>query len=81
MRAVSKFNSSGVAWHNLAATLGDLGRGAEAVKAMKEAFLRGVDGAQGGLVGFADRVFGDGVHDEDFGGAFLAGKAECAEGL
>jgi uncharacterized protein (TIGR02466 family) len=45
MRAIARFGSSGVAWHNLAATLGDLGRGAEAVKAMKEAFLRGVDGA------------------------------------
>ena len=45
MRAVARFSSSGVAWHNLAATLGDLGRGRAAVKAMNEAFLRGVDGA------------------------------------
>lgn len=45
LRAVARYGASGVAWHNLAATLGDLGRGAEAVRAMNEAFLRGVDGA------------------------------------
>ena len=44
-RAVTRFPNSGVAWHNLAATLGDLGRGAEAVAAMQQGMSRGLDGA------------------------------------
>jgi uncharacterized protein (TIGR02466 family) len=44
-RAAKQFSGSGVAWHNLAATLGDLGRGAEAVEAMGRAFRLGLDGA------------------------------------
>lgn len=44
-RATMRFGNSGVAWHNLAATLGDLGHGAEAVEAMNRAFRLGLDGA------------------------------------
>jgi len=44
-RATMRFSNSGVAWHNLAATLGDLGHGAEAVEAMNRAFKMGLDGA------------------------------------
>ncbi|MBL8554503.1 MAG: hypothetical protein JNL41_09515 [Phenylobacterium sp.] len=59
-RAVARFASSGVAWHNLAATLGDLGRGREAVKAMNEAFLRGIDGALSwGVMARAHAAAGD----------------------
>ena len=41
--ATERFAASPVAWHNLAATLGDLGRGPEAVAACEEAFRRGLD--------------------------------------
>jgi uncharacterized protein (TIGR02466 family) len=41
--AAERFAGSPVAWHNLAATLGDLGRGPEAVAACEEAFRRGLD--------------------------------------
>jgi uncharacterized protein (TIGR02466 family) len=44
-RAVARFPTSGVAWHNLAATLGDLGRGREAVEAMEHGLKLGLDGA------------------------------------
>jgi uncharacterized protein (TIGR02466 family) len=44
-RAVSRFPNSGAGWHNLAATLGDLGRGADAVAAMERGFTLGLDGA------------------------------------
>jgi uncharacterized protein (TIGR02466 family) len=44
-RATMRFGNSGVAWHNLAATLGDLGHGAEAVEAMSRGFKLGLDGA------------------------------------
>ena len=44
-RAVTRFPSSGVAWHNLAATLGDLGKGREAVQAMEQGMRLGLDGA------------------------------------
>ena len=44
-RATMRFGSSGVAWHNLAATLSDLGHGAEAVEAMSRGFRLGLDGA------------------------------------
>jgi uncharacterized protein (TIGR02466 family) len=42
---VTRFSSSGVAWHNLAATLGDLGYGREAVQAMEHGMKLGLDGA------------------------------------
>jgi uncharacterized protein (TIGR02466 family) len=44
-KTVQRFPADGVAWHNLAATLGDLGRGPESVEAMEKAFLLGRDGA------------------------------------
>jgi len=44
-QATARFASSGVAWHNLAATLGDLGRGPEAVAAMERGLALGLDGA------------------------------------
>lgn len=44
-RATMRFPTSGVSWHNLAATLGDLGHGAESVEAMNRAFRLGLDGA------------------------------------
>lgn len=49
-RAVAQFPHSGVAWHNLAATLGDLGRGAEVKAAAEQAFARGLDAPQTWLV-------------------------------
>jgi len=42
-KATSLYPNSGVAWHNLAATLGDLGRGQAARKAAEEALKRGLD--------------------------------------
>jgi uncharacterized protein (TIGR02466 family) len=44
-RASREYPTSGVAWHNLAATLGDLGRGPQAVAAMQRGFDLGLDGA------------------------------------
>lgn len=44
-RAVALHPQVGAMWHNLAATLGDLGRGAESVAAMEKAFALGIDGA------------------------------------
>lgn len=41
--AIKRFASNPVAWHNLAATLGDLGRGAEASEAMRRGFALGLD--------------------------------------
>ncbi len=43
--ATVKYASSGVAWHNLAATLDDLGRGRDAVRAAERAQSLGQDGA------------------------------------
>jgi len=44
--ATKRFPTSGVAWHNLAATLGDLGRGEASRAAIEEAFRRGLDAPQ-----------------------------------
>ncbi|WP_293907957.1 putative 2OG-Fe(II) oxygenase [Phenylobacterium sp.] len=44
-RAVMRFPSSAVGWHNLAATLGDMGRSAESVAAMERGMAMGLDGA------------------------------------
>jgi uncharacterized protein (TIGR02466 family) len=41
-QAVARFPTSGVAWHNLAATLGDLGRGRESIEAMERGFRLGL---------------------------------------
>ena len=48
--AVERFPQSAVAWHNLAATLGDLGRGAEGRAAAEAAFARGLDAPQTWLI-------------------------------
>lgn len=45
-RTVATFPGSAVAWHNLAATLGDLGRGAEACEAVSAAQARGLDASE-----------------------------------
>ena len=59
-RATRRFPASGVAWHNLAATLGDLGHGAAAVEAMERAFRQGVDGALSwGVMARAKAAAGD----------------------
>lgn len=42
-KATRLYPNSGVAWHNLAATLGDLGRGQQARAAVEEALKRGLD--------------------------------------
>jgi uncharacterized protein (TIGR02466 family) len=42
-QATQRFATSAVAWHNLAATLGDLGRGRESAEAMERAFSLGID--------------------------------------
>ncbi len=44
--ATRRFAASPIAWHNLAATLDDLGRGGEAVEACEQAFRRGIDAPQ-----------------------------------
>ena len=43
-QAVDRFPRSGVAWHNLAATLGDMGRAAESKAAIERGFSLGLDG-------------------------------------
>jgi uncharacterized protein (TIGR02466 family) len=59
-RATMRFPTSGVAWHNLAATLGDLGHGEEAVEAMNRAFRLGLDGALSwGVMARAKAAAGD----------------------
>lgn len=42
-KAAARFPESGVAWHNLAATLGDLGFGEEALDALAKGFRLGLD--------------------------------------
>jgi uncharacterized protein (TIGR02466 family) len=42
-RAVEAFPASGAAWHNLAATLGELGHGPEALEALAKGFAIGLD--------------------------------------
>ena len=42
-QAAHRFPESGVAWHNLASALGDLGAGAEAAEACERAFAAGLD--------------------------------------
>lgn len=48
--AVERFGTNGVCWHNLAATLGDLGRGVEAETAAREAIALGVQAPETRLV-------------------------------
>jgi uncharacterized protein (TIGR02466 family) len=45
-QATRLYPTSGVAWHNLAATLGDMGRGAGSKAASEQAFKRGLDVAE-----------------------------------
>ncbi len=42
-RAAEAFPASGAAWHNLASTLGELGRGHEALEALAKGFAIGLD--------------------------------------
>jgi len=59
-RATVRYPTSGVAWHNLAATLGDLGHGAEAVQAMEHGMRLGLDGALSwGVLARAKAAAGD----------------------
>jgi len=44
-KAAERFPASGTAWHNLAATLADLGRGADALDALARGFSAGLDSA------------------------------------
>lgn len=59
-QATRRFPTSGVAWHNLAATLGDLGRGPASVRAMEQGFRLGLDGPQSwGVMARARAAAGD----------------------
>jgi tetratricopeptide (TPR) repeat protein len=48
--AAERFPASGVAWHNLASVLGDLGRDDEAIEAARKAFATGLDAPETWLV-------------------------------
>ncbi|OXE36099.1 MAG: hypothetical protein CGW95_09755 [Phenylobacterium zucineum] len=48
--AVRRFPQGRIGWHNLAATLGDLGKGDEAVQAVETAFRLGLDAPETWLV-------------------------------
>ena len=61
-QAVALFPASGVAWHNMAATLGDLGRAGEARAACEEAFARGLDAPETWSV-YARSLLALGDHD------------------
>ncbi len=61
-QAIARFPQSGVAWHNYAATLGDLGRGAASKAACERAFALGLDAAETwGVLARAELAIGD--HD------------------
>ena len=61
-QAIARFPQSGVAWHNYAATLGDLGRGAASKAACEQAFALGLDAAETwGVMARAELTIGD--HD------------------
>jgi uncharacterized protein (TIGR02466 family) len=61
-QAIARFGESGVAWHNYAATLGDLGRGAASKAACEKAFALGLDAAETwGVLARAELAVGD--HD------------------
>ena len=45
-QAIARFGDSGVAWHNYAATLGDLGRAGQSKVACEKAFALGLDAAE-----------------------------------
>jgi len=61
-QAIARFPQSGVAWHNYAATLGDLGRGAASKAACEKAFALGLDAAETwGVLARAELAIGE--HD------------------
>ena len=62
LQAIERFGSSPIAWHNLAATLGDLGRGQDAVKACEKAFTLGLDAPETWNV-YARALQASGDHD------------------
>ncbi|MEO8114536.1 MAG: tetratricopeptide repeat protein, partial [Phenylobacterium sp.] len=62
-RAIARIGArSGVPWHNLAATLGDLGRGRESREACEKAFALGLDAAETWGV-YARALLAVGEHD------------------
>jgi uncharacterized protein (TIGR02466 family) len=61
-KAVDRFPRSGVAWHNLAATLGDMGRGEESRAAIERGMSIGLDGPQSWSV-YARALMSVGEHD------------------
>ncbi|HEX5377015.1 MAG TPA: putative 2OG-Fe(II) oxygenase [Phenylobacterium sp.] len=61
-QAVDRFPRSAVAWHNLAATLGDMGRGAESRAAVERGMSIGLDGPQSWGV-YARALMSVGEHD------------------
>lgn len=61
-QAVDRFPRSGVAWHNLAATLGDMGRGEESRAAVERGMSIGLDGPQSWSV-YARALMSVGEHD------------------
>ncbi len=61
--AVDRFPRSPVSWHNLAATLGDLGRGEESRAALERGLSLGLDGPQSWSV-YARALMAVGDHDK-----------------
>ena len=60
MQAVERFATSPIAWHNYAATLGDLGRAEEAVDGLREGVSLGLDAPETlGVYARALRAAGD----------------------
>jgi uncharacterized protein (TIGR02466 family) len=61
-RAITRFGTSAVAWHNYAATLGDLGRTAASKAACEKAFALKLDAAETWSV-YARALLAEGDHD------------------
>ncbi len=61
-QAIARFPRSAVAWHNYAATLGDLGRGGASKAACERAMAMGLDGPQTWSV-YARALLANGEHD------------------
>jgi uncharacterized protein (TIGR02466 family) len=61
-QAIDRFPRSPVAWHNLAATLGDMGRGDESRAAVERGMSIGLDGPQSWSV-YARALMSVGEHD------------------
>jgi predicted Zn-dependent protease len=62
-RAIERFPQSRIAWHNLGATLGDLGQSRAAAEAIERAFGLGLDASETWLV-YARALAACGAHDE-----------------